>query len=271
MLGPCFHKVYLELHSNRMSRPFHFKQFTIEQNRCAMKVGTDGVLLGCFVLEDSEPEKVLDIGSGTGLLALMLAQKFKQATIKAVEIDEDAAQQAAYNFSHSPWHHRLGLIHQPFQQFHLHSSAVFDLIVCNPPYFKEANRSKGNNAQHPDNQRAKARFADYLPFDELLQGVKPLLTHEGSFYIVLPVQEAQEFTSLANDAGLHLTTLMEVTGREGAPPNRCLMKWKKKAEPLQKKSLLMYHQDTSPTDEYITFTRDFYLWKKYDDHPSLKW
>ncbi|MCC6684858.1 MAG: methyltransferase [Bacteroidia bacterium] len=254
-----------------MSNPFYFKQFAIEQDRCAMKVGTDGVLLGCFVQEDTEPENVLDIGAGTGLLALMMAQKFNQAQIMAVEIDADAAAQARDNFNRSPWHTRLMISHQSFQQFYAEPEAEFNLIVCNPPYFKEANRSKGNNAQHPDNQRANARFADYLPFDELLQGVNQLLTDEGSFYIVLPVQEANQFTSLAAAAGLHLTTLMEVTGRDGAEPNRHLMKWKKRAEPLQKKSLLMYHSNTHPTEEYITFTRDFYLWKKYDDHPSLKW
>jgi len=254
-----------------MSNAFHFKQFTVEQDRCAMKVGTDGVLLGCFVKEPTEPTKVFDIGTGTGLLALMLAQKFKEATIKAIEIDAAAAGQAEANFSHSAWKNRLTLSHQSFQQFYTETSESFDLIICNPPYFKEANRTKGNNVQHPDSQRAKARFADYLPFEELLQGVKQLLTNEGSFYIVLPVQEAQKFTSLANEAGLHLHALMEVTGREGATPNRCLMKWGKMAQPLQKNSLLMYHQDTRPTDEYIAFTRDFYLWKKYDDHPLLKW
>lgn len=254
-----------------MSNAFYFKQFTVEQDRSAMKVGTDGVLLGCFVQEDTEPEKVFDIGSGTGLLALMMAQKFKQAQIKAVEIDADAAGQAEDNFSKSQWHHRLTISHQSFQQFYSGATEPFDLIICNPPYFREANRNKGNNAQHPDNQRAKARFADYLPFEELVEGVKQLLTDEGSFYIVLPVQEGQQFASLATAEGLHLTALMEVTGREGAEPNRHLMKWEKRAEPLQKKSLLMYHSNKHPTDEYIAFTRDFYLWKKYDDHPSLKW
>jgi tRNA1Val (adenine37-N6)-methyltransferase len=254
-----------------MSNAFHFKQFTVEQDRCAMKVGTDGVLLGCFVKEQSEPLRVLDIGSGTGLLALMMAQKFKQAAIKAIEIDADAAKQASSNFNNSLWPDRLTISHQSFQQFYSVTTEPFDLIICNPPFFKEANRTKGNNAQHPDSQRGQARFANYLPFEELLHGVKQLLRVEGSFYIVLPVQEAQVFKSLAGEAGLYLNAYTEVTGREGATPNRCLMKWNKQPEPVQKTSLLMYHHDTRPTDEYIAFTRDFYLWKKYDDHPLLKW
>ncbi|MBX7205825.1 MAG: methyltransferase [Bacteroidia bacterium] len=254
-----------------MSNAFHFKQFTIEQDRCAMKVGTDGVLLGCFVKELTEPGKVLDIGSGTGLLALMMAQQFKQAAMVAIEIDADAAKQAEGNFNNSPWYERFIISHQSFQQFYSEATEPFDLIICNPPYFKEANRSKGNNDQHPDSKRAKARFANYLPFDELLQGVTQLLTGDGSFYVVLPMQEASAFKLLAEEAGLHLNALMEVTGREGATPNRWLMRWGKMEQPFQKESLLMYHHNTRPTDEYMAFTCDFYLWKKYDDHPLLKW
>jgi len=253
-----------------MSKPFHFKQFSIEQDKCAMKVGTDGVLLGCFVDDKLRVGKVLDIGTGTGLLSLMMAQKFPEAMIEAVEVDNEASNQAAANFERSLWHKRLTSVCQSFQEFHSLSVNNYQLIVCNPPFYKSANKTKGNNRQHPAAQRAQARFADFLPFDELVKGVQQLLSTDGKFYVVLPVIEAQELMELCVQAGLYLHEIMEVTGREGAPPNRLLMCWAKQVQPLVRKSLLMYKSDTTPTEEYINFTREFYLWKKYDNHEHLK-
>ncbi len=235
-----------------------------------MKVGTDGVLLGCFVDEKQRVDNVLDIGTGTGLLSLMMAQKFPEAMIEALDVDSDAANQAADNFARSLWHNRLSSVCQSFQEFHSLTEEKYRLIVCNPPFYKSANKTKGNNGQHPVAQRAQARFADFLPFDELVRGVQQLLSTDGRFYVVLPVFEAQEFTELCQQAGLFLHEIMEVTGREGAPSNRLLMCWAKQVQPLVRKSLLLYKSDTTPTEEYIDFTFEFYLWKNYDKHEHLK-
>lgn len=235
-----------------------------------MKVGTDGVLLGCFVDEKLNVENVLDIGTGTGVLSLMMAQKFPEAIIEAIEVEPEAAKQAADNFARSLWHNRLTSVCQSFQEYHSLTVRKFSLIVCNPPFYTSANKTKGNNQQHPNLQRARARFADFLPFDELLKGVQQLLATDGRFYVVLPVMEAGELKELCQQAGLQLIEIMEVTGREGALPNRLLMCWAKYVQPLVNKKLLMYKSDTTPTEEYINFTREFYLWKKYDSHEHLK-
>lgn len=254
-----------------MSKPFYFRQFSIEQDKCAMKVGTDGVLLGCFVDDKLRVGKVLDIGTGTGLLSLMMAQKFPQASIDAVELDADAAAQAQGNFKKSVWCNRLNVYHTSFQNYTETCSDSYHLIVCNPPFFKQANAAKGNNQQHPDEQRAKARFSDHLPFKDLVSGVSTLLHAQGCFYVILPVAEAAELKEYALSKGLHLQNELLVTGRGGAKPNRSMMCWRKNSSgQTQISALLMYHVDTSPTKEYIQFTKDFYLWKQFDAHPDLK-
>lgn len=235
-----------------------------------MKVGTDGVLLGCFVHEPAAGH-ILDIGSGTGLIALMMAQKFPDARVDAVEIEEQAAAEATENFTASAWASRLQLYHDSIQRFAETCTARYDLLLCNPPFFKATNTAKGNNPQRPSEQRALARFSDYLPFPDLIQAALKLMQREAAFYIVLPIQEAEVFKTLCRQQGLFLNREMLVTGRQGAAPNRSLMRWSFKAENLQASALDMYHADTSPTENYIAFTRDFYLWKKYDQQDFLKW
>jgi tRNA1Val (adenine37-N6)-methyltransferase len=236
-----------------------------------MKVGTDGVLLGCYVDEAIKPTTVMDIGAGTGLLALMMAQKFPSAQIDAVEIDAAAAGQAQENFFNSIWSSRLNMHHSSFQTFVQTSGRQYQLIVCNPPFFKQADLAKGNNLQHPNEQRARARFSDHLPFSDLIKGVTQLLQSNGSFYVILPIAEASELKQYCFNEGLYLQKELFVTGREGAKPNRSIMCWNKVfCENTEVSTLLMYRMDTSPTDEYVHFTKDFYLWKQFDVHPGLK-
>src|SRR4051812_30760199 len=145
---------------------FHFKQFTINQDRCAMKVGTDAVLLGSWV-KPGNAGKILDIGTGTGVIALMLAQKCN-CHIDAIDIDENAFLQSAENFAKSQWNFKLNCRHQSLQKFSEDHAAEYDLIITNPPYFHHASKPIAES-------RINARHSESLTFDELVTGVKKLL------------------------------------------------------------------------------------------------
>ena len=168
---------------------FRFKQFEILQDRCAMKVGTDGVLLGAWA---SGGTRILDIGCGTGLIALMMAQRFPAAQVVGIDIDEEACGQARENVTASPFGDRIDVAHCRLQDY---SGEEFDAIVSNPPFFL-------NSLKNPDSKRAMARHADTLPFRDLWQGVKRLLSENGIFSVVLPSDVkkpvCQDFTLLDN-------------------------------------------------------------------------
>lgn len=166
---------------------FQFQQFRIHQDRCAMKISTDAVLLGALADADS-PTSILDIGTGTGVIALMLAQRFADATIFAVEVDEDAAKQAAENFLSSPFGKRLQVEKIRFQD--LREESQFDLIVSNPPYFPDHLKSK-------DAKRNQALHTDALPFEELIQKSVKLLKHDGQIWVILPPRQMSDFLDLA--------------------------------------------------------------------------
>ena len=173
-----------------MKNRFNFKQFTINQDRCAMKIGTDSVLLGAWTSLDSNPYSILDIGAGTGILALMIAQRSGQVAmsaeiIDAIEIDDDAFEQCVENFEASPWGDRLFCYHASLEEFvEDHSndeseSEKYDLIISNPPFY--LNTYKSNNEQ-----RDLARFVDAMPFRQLIESVSKLLSPHGSFSVVIP-------------------------------------------------------------------------------------
>ncbi|MGB7843961.1 MAG: methyltransferase, partial [Salinimicrobium sp.] len=164
-----------------MNKPFQFKHFTINQDKTAMKVGTDGVLLGAWVSLADEPYSILDIGAGTGVIALMIAQRSSAELIDALEIDEDAYEQAVENFENSEWGDRLFCYHAAFDEFveEMQEEEKYDLIVSNPPFYS-ADYSSGNP------KRDQARFADALPFGELLEGVSLLLSKKGKFSLIIP-------------------------------------------------------------------------------------
>ncbi len=177
------------------SQEFVFKQFTILQDKCAMKVGTDAVLLGSWV-NTSNTKKVLDIGTGTGIISLMLAQK-SDATIDAIDIDANACMQALQNASNCRWKDRIHIHHISLQQFAASSDHRYDLIVSNPPYFVDSSKAS-------EESRTNARHTDQLPFDDLLNGVLNLLSPEGKFYVILPTKESQVFREMAEKQHLFL-------------------------------------------------------------------
>lgn len=301
-----------------MANPyFSFKQFTVWQEHAAMRVGTDGVLLGAWcdlsscvsvVIPDEstdrrQPEnvcpadpsqildssnrdqtvwddhvqdereksvcgaqngadaetkkvgRVLDIGSGTGVIALMVAQRTSNAQIDAVEPDSGSCEDALRNFAESPWADRLHLHDVTLQEYvsRYAEKVQYDLIVSNPPYFVDSLKA-------PDPVRNAVRHAVSLPFEELLDGVKTLLAEHGRFAVILPVTEGVLLEKLALERSLHCVRKCLVQTKPGVPPKRVMMEFGRKSVPLRSGLLIMEterHQEF--TEEYRRLTRDFYL------------
>ncbi len=180
---------------------FHFKQFSVHQNHCAMKVSTDACLFGAQTAVH-DCQRILDIGTGTGLLALMAAQR-SNAIIEAVELDQTAAEQAKENFSQSPWAGNLTVHSTSIQQFAHQQRQVFDLIICNPPFFTDHTSS-------PNALRNQARHNDSLPFSDLVRAADTLLADGGSFEVLLPTSEYQRFLTVAREHGFAVSTLLHI-------------------------------------------------------------
>lgn len=229
---------------------FVFRHFTVKQEQSAMKIGTDSVLLGCLC-EVENVSSLLDIGSGTGILALMLAQRCN-ANIDAVEMDELAAQEAAQNFGNSPWADRLTLYHTSIQQFAEKNSKQYDLIISNPPYYKAKDHSKIE-----DEQRSRARHDQGLSFEELISCVLKFLAPTGSFWLIIPVYEATVFKELAKDK-LHLLKQVNLIPKPSKPANRVVMQFAQNPKQLLEEDLVIYEQDNRPSLVYKRIARDFY-------------
>ena len=229
---------------------FSFKKFTIAQDNCAMKVGTDAVLIGAWI-RPSTSQRILDIGTGTGIIALMLAQK-TNGQIDAIEIDTSAVLQANENVASSPWKHQIRILNISFQDFHLNTNLRFDLIVTNPPYFL-------NSTKTPSVSRNFARHTDSLSFNELLDGVYKLLTDLGRFYIILPASESKLFCELSQKIGLFLTEVLFVKPRIDKPVFRHLMCFKKNPEILNEKTIVIEEARHVYTSDYKQLTKDYYL------------
>lgn len=229
---------------------FRFKQFSIAQDACSMKVGTDGILLGAWA-EVESAGKILDIGAGTGLIALMLAQR-SEALIDAVEVDEKAWRQAADNFDQSPWSMRLQAFHVSIQEYARVNRDTYDLVVSNPPFFSGGVFSSNQG-------RASVRHTIKLPNGDLLSAARNLLTREGRFCVVLPVLEGLRFKEMAKNYGLYCNKLMEVFPKKDKKANRLLMCFEKKSKDLEKDHLIVYNEKGNYADRMITLTKSFYL------------
>ncbi len=230
---------------------FKFKQFTIQQNNAAMKVGTDGVLLGSWTTVE-KVSSVLDIGTGTGIIALMMAQR-SSAKIDAVEIEESAYADALLNFKNSPWSERLNLLNSSFQDFVRQSTCKFDCVVSNPPYFNQRTKSKNES-------RSLARHSDNLPFEILIGGVASLLADGGHFSVVLPIEAEREFRSIAVQYRLFAKRILRVKPNPLKPAKRVLLEFRFEAMLEEETELILeseVHHDY--TDEFIGLVKDFYL------------
>ncbi len=232
---------------------FQFKQFTVEQDRCAMKIGTDGVLLGAWAPVEQNPFSILDIGTGTGIIALMLAQRSTAQQIDALEIDEQAYEQATDNLENSPWNDRLFCFHAGLDEFMEEPEDEYDLIVSNPPFYGED--YKTNN-----DQRDLARFQDALPFEDLIEAADLLLSENGILAVIIPFKEEDRFLAIAKEFELYPTKITRVKGTPTAEIKRSLL-----ALSRNKTTLFSIDELTIEigrheyTPEYIALTQDFYL------------
>jgi len=231
---------------------FQFKQFRIVQERSAMKVGMDGVLLGAWA-DPSGAERILDIGTGTGLIALMMAQKNPSAQIDAIEVDPDAFQEACLNIQQSAWSDRINAELCSFQEFMERTNQKYDLIVSNPPFFT-------NGVKAPVENRAQARHSDSLPLEVLISGAAGLLRVNGRIALVLPVESLQEIMQLADLKKLYISLLCRIKPNPVKPEFRILIELANLACTIQESELMIEfekHHDYTP--EYKGLTKDFYL------------
>jgi tRNA1Val (adenine37-N6)-methyltransferase len=230
---------------------FQFKQFRIEQDRCAMKVGTDGVLLGSWA-SVNETNSILDIGTGTGLIALMLAQR-SNATINAIEINKEAFNQSYENISNSKWNSRIKVHNCSFQDFYKTQINKFDLIVSNPPYFK-------NSLKPKENDRVQARHNIDLSSDELLLGVKKLLNENGCFCIILPALENDSFILEAEQYNLFCSKIVYVKPTLNKDTKRIMLEFVfGKVNRIEDSFAIETDKRHCYTEEYKNLTKDFYL------------
>jgi tRNA1Val (adenine37-N6)-methyltransferase len=232
---------------------FNFKQFSIEQDRCAMKIGTDGVLLGAWAPIEQNPFSILDIGTGTGIIALMLAQRSAAQQIDALEIDENAYEQATDNFENSPWNDRLFCFHAGLDEFMEEPEDEYDLIVSNPPFYAEDYKTN-------DEKRDLARFQDALPFEDLIEAADLLLSENGILAVIIPFKEEERFLAIAHDFELYPIKITHVKGSPTAEIKRSLLALSRNKIdnfPIDVLTVELARHEYTP--EYIALTQEFYL------------
>jgi tRNA1Val (adenine37-N6)-methyltransferase len=231
---------------------FRFKQFTIRQDKTAMKVGTDGVLLGAWA-NVSQAKRILDVGTGTGLIAIMMAQR-SSAEIHAIEPESKAFEQAVNNVNNSPWPDRIHLSQVNFQEYIQQTPYGFDLIVSNPPYFK-------NSLQSPKEERNQARHARTLTGGDLIQGSLKIMNDKGKLSLILPFNEGREFTEIAVKQGLHCIRKTYIKPTPDKDAKRMLMEFSRQSlETIEDHLIIDKGERHNFTEEYRNLTRNFYLY-----------
>lgn len=235
-----------------MKNIFRFKQFSVDQSGCGMKINTDGVLLGALA-GVSAPERILDIGAGTGVISLMLAQRFPSSRVDAVEIDPSAAVAARENFVSSPFADRLRLIDGSFQDYSRQPDAlVYDLMVSNPPFFL-------NSLKNPDHQKKLARHAEEGFFEALMQFAERHLRLEGELWLILPMEAAHKTREIARGMGFYLSWNMEVKSFEVDLPHREVLAFSRQQKKKDTASLIIYEAPKIYTEAYKELLRDFLI------------
>lgn len=219
----------------------------MRQDRCAMKVGTDGVLLASWARGGAS---ILDIGTGTGVMALIMAQRFADADVTAIDIEPDACRQAADNFTASPFSDRLHAECSSLQEFH--PERVFDAIVCNPPFFEKS-------LKNPDKAKATARHADSLPFRDLFSYSKRLLADDGEMSVIMPAHDIEQFTAEAYISGFFVHKRVWISTLLGKRPKRVLLSFTKRRKDLCERNQTLYSAAGEKSVWYKNLTDDFYL------------
>ena len=245
-----------------MTNGFQFQQFYVRHDRCAMKVGTDGVLLGALAIGG---KKVLDIGTGTGLCALMLAQRYPDAIITAIDIDEDACSQAVENVAESPFNGRIEVVHTSLEDYAETADSQYDAIISNPPYFEE-------ELACPDSQRDKARHTTSLPFSSLIECSKSLLADDGILTLILPATALSRIEAECAYASMFITRKIFICTTENKAPKRIVLYIRKHPSPVESERQVlmvkevqhsMFNVQCSMTQRrspwYEALTETFYL------------
>lgn len=242
---------------------FHFKQFDVKQDKSSMKVGTDAVLLGTWVRINTLSTSALEVGTGCGVISLIIAQRYPEVTIDAIDIDQESVCEAEENFINSPWKHRLNAINKSLQEYN--TTKVYDFIISNPPYFN-------NSLQCPKQQRTNARHTNTLSYNDLLNHSHNLLSNNGSLSVILPYEEGKLFIRLSTEYNFILNRITKVYPTPTSQPKRMLIELIKQPATtnsitITKVSDIQQHSDTlviensrhNYTDDYISLTKDFYL------------
>jgi len=230
---------------------FRFREFSVEDDRSTMRIGTDAILLGAWI-DASGAEKILDIGTGCGVIALMIAQK-SNAQVDAIDINQESVDQARLNFDNSPWKDRLTAWHRSFREHAASAVTKYDIILTNPPYFRNSLRSA-------DTKRNLARHHESFSFDGLFEAVNTLLKEKGSFYLILPETNTKSVRELGIDYQFSLNKILKIRPKETKNNNRVLMKFCRiKPEQETVDELVLRHSDNSFTREYKELTANFYL------------
>lgn len=229
-------------------KPFTFKQFEIQQSKDVFRVGTDGVLLGA--LADVElASHVLEVGTGTGLISLMLAQRNPHAEFLGLDINEDAAQLTSLNFENSPFRLRLKNSHQDFKTFE--TSDRFDLIVSNPPYFEESGSEKDKIA----------RQTVELNFSQLITRAAELLSGSGIFSVIIPVEVGEIFVSIGKENNLYLKRKINIKGIEGSKTKRLILEFSSEAKEVDESDFIIEKSPRQYSDPYLELTKEFHVFK----------
>lgn len=228
---------------------FRFKQFSIRQTDNAMKVGTDAMVLGALVRPEGK-QLGLDIGAGTGVLSLMVAQRNTEISIDALELDVSSSKECAVNFENSDWSNRLNALNGDFLEFDF--SKQYDFIVSNPPYFQ-------SRLENNDERKAAARHESYLPLEPMVDRVAQLLSDEGDFWAIFPAEVQEEWSKVCNAAGLYATHITRIHGKDGLPANRIVCCYAKTKRASALNHLTIRDQSGKYTEAYIELTREFHF------------
>lgn len=229
---------------------FRFKQFAISDEASAMKIGTDGVLLGAWALEGRQPRHIIDVGCGTGLISLMLAQRFHESRITAIEIDTEAATEARLNVEQSPWSNRIEIVNCNFADYR--PTAQVDAIVSNPPFFAEPLRS-------PLQQRAMARHQAELSPSSLIKWAASILPPYGTLSLIAPAQQCERLIYEASIQKLDCSRISAVKPNHDTPPIRVMLEFTHGLTKSYHEDIIVIRKNTHYTEKYKSLTQDFYL------------
>jgi tRNA1Val (adenine37-N6)-methyltransferase len=235
----------------KMSNPFfQFRQFKVFHEKSSMKVGTDAVLIPCLT-DFSNAQKILDVGCGSGVISLMCAQ-LSNAEILAIDIHKNSVEQAQENFNVSPWANRLISKHISFQEFAKQNPGKFDLIISNPPFFKDSMKS-------PEMNRNLARHTDALSQRDILNSARSLLKLQGILSLILPLTEGEEMILKAKEEGFHLKTRVNIKPKSTKSVNRIVIQFSLNEQKVEVRELIIREENNEYTKAYKELTKDFYL------------